>query len=133
MKEIWAEGAMELGNWDKAIIKTILLVSLIAPIYFLFAMGVPRSLGYISNFAVILLMFYFNYLLMSVVGWAVVGLPVHWLISKYGGGKLIWYLLAVVLLTGLMVVTIKHPIALIYGAAALIQVLLFKYYVYKPK
>lgn len=123
---------MSLGNWVKAIIKAIFITSLIAPVFFLVWTGIPSSLDELSVLAVILLIFYINYLLMSAVGWACVGFPTHWLICKYSNGRLVWYVLAVALITLAMSLIFQHPVAFIYGAAALIQVLLFKYYVYKP-
>ncbi|RUO34856.1 hypothetical protein [Aliidiomarina soli] len=122
---------MDLGNWDSAVVKAVFITSLIAPVYFFFAAGSPSTFDQFTGYLMVVFFFYCVYLMQSVMGWAFVGFPVHWLITKYGNGRPYWYVVAVALLTVLMMIVLAHPVALIYGAAALIQAVLFRYYAYK--
>lgn len=123
---------MHLGNWESGVVKAIFMTSLVAPICLVAGMGMPHSVSEIAGLGMILLLFYSTYLFMSVIGWACVGFPSHWFICKFKGGRLVWYVLAVVLFAAAMSLLFQYVMGLIYGTVALIQVLLFKYYAYKP-
>jgi hypothetical protein len=68
------------------------------------------------------------YLLISIVGWLVVGFPVHWFVKKYTNGSYAFYIAIplIVVVGGLFNNTPQ-----ILGLAALFQAFLFRYYLNK--
>lgn len=123
---------MNLGHWDTAIVRSVFLVSVILPVYALFDMGM---LGIWQEFRAVImlgLLYYCIYLLLSALGWLLIGFPAHWLICRFGGGKLAWYVLIAVVFAAVMYVYFEFAGAATFGLAALLQALLFRYYAYKP-
>ena len=131
-KVIFRGATMNLGQWDKGVIKAILITSLIVPAYALVELGIPDSLDALAGLGMFFLLFYSVYLLFSVIGWVFVGFPSHWVICKFGSGRLVWYLFAVGLFSMVIYFTFKE-VAVVYGMAALAQALLFKHYAYYSK
>ena len=123
---------MNLGNWDGAIIKAVLLASLIVPSYVVIELGIPSTVDELAGLGMFFLLFYSVYLLFSIVGWICVGFPSHWLICRFGGGRLVWYLIAVAAFSVAIYFVFQVEAAIVYGVAALIQAVLFKHYAYKP-
>tara|TARA_B100002003_G_scaffold225166_1_gene231014 strand:- start:458 stop:721 length:264 start_codon:yes stop_codon:yes gene_type:complete len=84
------EGPMNLGSWDRGVLKAVLVASLIVPIYVIVEVGIPNSGDWLAGLGIFFLLFYSVYLLFSIAGWALVGFQAHWLICRYGGGRLVW-------------------------------------------
>lgn len=71
-------------------------------------------------------------MLFSLVGWLLIGFPVHWLICKYSSGSYFLYIAAAILLIGLLYSVFGvGDGAVILVFFALVQAVLFKYYAYK--
>ncbi|AHI33498.1 hypothetical protein SAMN04487868_1425 [Marinobacter salarius] len=121
---------MNLGNWDGGVLKAVLVASLIVPIYAVVEMGIPNSVDGLAGLGMFFLLFYSVYLLISIAGWVLVGFPAHWLICRFGGGRLVWYVIAVTMFTLAIYALAQFEAAIVFGLAALFQALLFKYYAY---
>lgn len=119
---------MSSGSWDSAVIKSICYVGIGIPIWFLFNGLSLSALNDILGLAVSFLLYIGVYLLISIIGWLVVGFPVHWFAKKYTNGSYTLYvaLPLVVIVSGLFYDTPQ-----ILGWAALFQAVLFRYYLYK--
>jgi hypothetical protein len=74
----------------------------------------------------------FIYLGYSLVMWVIYGLPMHWVIQKYGNGALVYYILAAII----WIVFLSYDKtslnnimkAIVIGIPAIIQAIIFKYY-----
>jgi len=119
---------MDLGRWATAIISAVFLVSLPGALYLCVSVGLPYTAEKLAQLGGLLLVYYAIYGFLSLVGWMVIGMPVHWLICKYGEGKLVWYLLVMAAVVGLMV---GVGISGFMGAVALMQLFLFRYFAYR--
>jgi O-antigen ligase len=73
-----------------------------------------------------------NYLGYSLVMWVIYGLPVHWVIQKYGNGALIYYILAAIIwivFQSYDQTSLKNVInTIMIGMPAIIQAVVFKFY-----
>ncbi len=125
---------MELGNWDKAIIRSIF--STFVPIagYFLVMGWLAENnntdfVGYLFSMVIVLA----TYLLFSIVGWCVIGFPVHWLASNYFNQSLWCYFVALVLFVIFITGFVGMFGAAFYGSAAILQAGLFLYWLRKLK
>ena len=116
------------SNWDSAVIKSIGYVGIGIAVWFLFNGLVPSSLDDIYGLAVTFLLYISVYLIISIVGWLVVGFPVHWFVKKYTNGSYAFYIAIplIVVVGGLFNNTPQ-----ILGSAALFQAFLFRYYLNK--
>jgi hypothetical protein len=119
---------MDLGRWATAIISAVFLVSLPGALYLCVSVGLPNTADKVAQLGGLLLVYYAIYGFLSLVGWMVIGMPVHWLICKYGEGKLVWYLLVMAAVVGLIV---GVGISGFMGAVALMQLFLFRYFAYR--
>ncbi|GAB2994829.1 MULTISPECIES: hypothetical protein [Alteromonadales] len=119
---------MSSSNWDSAVIKSIGYVGIGIAIWSLFNGLAPSSLNDIFGLAVTFLLYIGVYLIISIVGWLVVGFPVHWFVKKYTNGSYAFYIAIplIIVVGGLFNNSPK-----ILGLAALFQALLFRYYLYK--
>jgi len=108
----------------KAAIYAVLLVSLIFPAFSVFKgeFGGDSWLDILGFW----LFYYSVYLCLSLLGWLFVGWPCHLLIQRYGAGRLVWYLLAVVAFAIAVALLIYPIIGVVLGGAALLQMLLFR-------
>ena len=98
---------MRLGNWDNGLIKSVLLTSFIAPIYMVVEIGIPDSLDEFFGLSMFSLFFFSVYIVLSIIGWTFLGFPAHWIICKYGHGRLVWYLLVVGLFSLVIYFTLR--------------------------
>lgn len=77
--------------------------------------------------------FLFFYISISLAGWAFIGLPFHWLVCRYTSSQYYFYILAATLFTlGIYALGMEES-SLFFGAIALIQALIFRFYVFKSK
>ena len=118
---------MRTGEWDSAVIKSIFYVGFGIAIWSLFTGLAPSSLSDIWGLAVTFLLYIGVYLLISIVGWLIVGFPVHWLAQKYTNGSYIYY---VVLPLIVVLISLFNSGPILLGVAALFQAILFRYYLY---
>ncbi len=123
---------MGLGRWAEAIIIAVFWVSLPGALLFCVGVGFPNTADKVAQLGGLLLVYYAIYGFLSLVGWMVIGMPVHWLICKYGEGKNAWYVLAIVLFTIAACGFAGFGVGGILGTAALLQWSLFRYFVYRP-
>ncbi|MBO9492421.1 hypothetical protein J7384_18815 [Endozoicomonas sp. G2_1] len=118
-----------MGNWDNAFIKSIIFVG-IASIIYLLATAIIN--GYEPHeFMLVLALYGTGYIFVSFVGWMLVGLPTHYLLSKYTSASFLNYMAVVVSLTGVFWLFPNAGAALFFGLFSGSQALIFRYYVYK--
>ncbi|EHR39380.1 hypothetical protein [Alishewanella jeotgali] len=123
---------MNLGRWDSAVFKSVFLTAFFVLLYAIYEMGFPNDFDSLSGLSMFAILFMGVYLLFSLVGWLLIGFPVHWLICKYSRGSYFWYVTAAVLFFCLLFLVFGViEVAAIYGFFALIQAVFFKYYAYK--
>ena len=66
------------------------------------------------------------------IGWVIVGLPVHWVVSKYSTGKYWHYAFAMVIFWGAIWVFLRYPeVLLFFLPISLFQILIFRFYLTK--
>ncbi len=124
---------MPLGCWDTAMFKSIAIVGALSVAYYTVAMGVSASVSEIYGLLAFTGLFTSVYLLTSIAGWFLIGLPVHWAICKYSSGGYGLYVLSA-LVTILVILALSNlGTAVFFGVVILSQVLLFKYYVSQQK
>ena len=117
---------MYLGDWDKAIVRSLLTSSLLLPAIFLIGADNLQSSeipGLIATFSLYIGVF----LLVSIAGWLIIGFPVHWLACKYKKQTICFtwfYQLPFLLVSG----TTNGP--WILGVIASVQTLIFRYVVF---
>ena len=119
---------MDLGRWATAIISAVFWVSLPGALLFCVGSGFPNTAEKLAQLGGLLLVYYAIYGFLSLVGWMVIGMPVHWLICKYGEGKLVWYLLVMALFSAVVGLIVGVGIGGFMGAVALMQLFLFRYF-----
>jgi len=72
------------------------------------------------------------YLGYSLVMWVIYGLPMHWVIQKYGSGALIYYILAAIIWIVFQIydqMSLNNIVETIFiGMPAIIQAIIFKHY-----
>jgi hypothetical protein len=123
---------VNLGHWDKAIIKSIFYTAFLVLLYAAYEIGIPSNLDSIAGFGMLSLIFLGAYLLISIVGWLFIGFPVHWLICKYSNGNYLFYIFVALTFTLALYYWFSVlEIAIVYGSFALVQALIFRYYAYK--
>lgn len=123
---------MNLGRWDSAVFKSVSIPAILVLLYVIYETGFPLDLDAIAGLGTFAMLFIGVYLVISLLGWLIIGFPVHWLICKYSSGSYFMYVAAAVLFSGLLFAVFGViELAAIYGFFALVQAVLFKYYAYK--
>ena len=122
---------MKLGRWDSAVFRSVCLPAILVMLYAVYEMGFPSDLDSLAGLGMSAMWFVGVYLSLSLVGWLLIGFPVHWLICKFSSGSYFLYVAAAVLFSGLLFLIFGViEVAAIYGFFALVQAVLFKYYAY---
>lgn len=83
---------MNLGDWDSAVVKSILFVGLIIAFLALLTGLFPKSLNDVVGLFVFFFLYIGVYILISIIGWFFIGFPIHWLACKYTNGSFFYYL-----------------------------------------
>jgi hypothetical protein len=122
---------MGLGRWAEAIISAVFWVSLPGALLFCVGTGFPNTAEKLAQLGGLLLVYYAIYGYLSLVGWMVIGMPVHWLICKYAQGKAAWYWLAIVVFTAVACVITGVALGAVMGGVALVQWWVFRYVAYR--
>lgn len=123
---------MNLGEWDSAVFKSVSIPAILVLLYAVYETGLPLDLDSIAGLGTFAMLFIGVYLAISLVGWLIIGFPVHWLICKYSSGSYFMYVAAAILFSGLLFLVFGVvEVAAIYRFFALVQAVLFKYYAYK--
>ena len=131
MTKLYQQTQSLLGNWDGAMLKSIMLVGVLTIFYYVIALAVSARPTGIYGLLVFIGLYAPIYFFCSFVGWFIMGLPVHWLICKYSRGGYPSYVLAI-LVFALMVYSVSNiAVTVFFAGVALLQVLIFKYYVFK--
>jgi len=125
---------VDLGSWDKAIIRSVASGFIPIATYFLVIGWNSENnntdlVGYLFSMLILLSM----YILLSVIGWCIIGFPVHWLATKYFNQSVWCYLIALILFTIFITGFVGIFGAAFYGLAALFQASLFLYWLRKLK
>ena len=121
---------MNLGRWDDALLKSVWLSSLGLPVFYLFYFMVGQAPD-IASLVFSFIIYIFAFILLSIVGWALIGFPAHWLICKFTSKNYLYYALipSIFICLGFY-----HSSSLnVLGVAALVQALLFRFFVFKAK
>lgn len=123
---------LNLGNWDSALFKSLVTSSLLIPIAFLTDSYEPSDFE-LSDFFGLLVSFllYFGvFLLISLIGWLLIGFPIHYLVCKFKSTNYFYYAFIPSSFLCISYFT-KGPWLLAF--IALIQALLFRCFVFKIK
>ncbi len=118
---------MDLGHWDTAIIRSVFVSSLLLPAFYLIHIG-GFQVSEIPGMLVIFSLYIGVFLLASIAGWVVVGLPVHWLACKYNNTGYLSYLILPI--TFLLISGISNG-PWFFGVTAFIQAFIFRHFVFK--
>jgi hypothetical protein len=120
---------VNLGHWDKAIIKSLTWVGFGLLVMALFS-TIPTTVTDSYSLAVSFLMFFGVYLLVSIVGWLIVGFPTHWLICKFTNASYFYYI-AVAILIALILYALISQDSILFSLTAFSQAVVFRFYVYR--
>lgn len=120
---------MSLGEWDSAVLKSATYVGLGIAFSALFTDYFHAAVNDFFDLIIFLFLYTSFYLLLSVIGWLVVGFPVHWLASKYTNGSYFYYIALPLIF---VLFCLLKSYSLLFGLAALLQAIVFRFYVY-PK
>jgi len=123
---------MALGRWGLAIICGVFLVSLPGALFFMVLAVTDNNDDKVAQLGGLLLVYYASYGFLSLLGWLAIGMPVHWLVCKYGEGKNAWYVLAIVLFTLAACGLAGVGFGGVLGTVALLQWSVFRFFVYRP-
>ena len=115
---------MHLGNWDTAIIKSLFSVALGVVFFTIFSNSLPTTANDFYGLVISILMFFGVYLLISIIGWLLIGLPIHWLITKYTKGS---YILYILLPLAFVILGLLLNGSLLFSLVAFFQALTFRY------
>jgi hypothetical protein len=121
---------VNLGNWDGAIIKSLSLVALGLMAVSFIPGQLPTTANDFSGLLVTFALFLGVYLLISVIGWLIIGFPTHWLICKYTNSSFVFYIVAALLVGCLLFLLTNHD-SMLFGITVFLQVIIFRYFVYK--
>lgn len=119
--------SLNLGKWDSALFKSLFISSLLIPVIYLFGTNetqVSDLFGSLVSF----LLYFGIFLLISLLGWLLIGFPTHWLICRFTSKAYFYYALIPSLFLGISYLS-NGPWFL--GGIALAQALLFRYFVFK--
>nr|PMH96284.1 hypothetical protein BCU55_19480 [Shewanella sp. 10N.286.48.A6] len=114
---------MNLGNWDNSIIKSILYVGILIPLYYLIS---SNSINDVSGLLVTFLLFIGVYFVISFLGWLIIGFPIHWIICRFTNKHAGYYAL-VAFIVGLLF----YSAGFVFSFAVVIQIFIFRLYVFK--
>jgi len=123
---------LNIGNWDSALLKSLFISSFLIPIAYLGDSFQLNSFE-LTELAGLLVSFLFYigvFLLVSMVGWLLIGFPIHWLVCKFKHTGYFYY--ASVPACFLCVSYFTNG-PWLFGLIALTQALLFRYFVFKIK
>lgn len=123
---------LNLGNWDSALLKSLFISSFLIPIAYLADSFQLNSfeLTELAGLLVSFLLYIGVFLLVSMIGWLLIGLPIHWLVCKFKHTGYFYY--ASVPACFLCVSYFTYG-PWLFGLIALTQALLFRYFVFKIK
>lgn len=124
---------MNYGNWEKSILLSVVSGYLLLGLWLF---GSQIIDGYIFNAAeqtLVIVIGSITYLGLSVCGWVVIGIPIHFALCKWAKPEWRFYLY-----TSCVVALAIWPIygifsALFFGAAIVFQASVFRYNVFKNK
>ncbi|TMP34805.1 hypothetical protein [Pseudoalteromonas rubra] len=114
------------GNWDSAAVKSVFYTGLLLLLgmasLMLDDLFSPMELVRLFTSMTLLSAFYLAF---SLIGWLVIGLPVHWLCSRYTQGHLVYY---ATLPAASLLLTLVYNGPWLLPGCALVQACLFHYY-----
>ncbi|MCO7190110.1 MULTISPECIES: hypothetical protein [unclassified Pseudoalteromonas] len=114
------------GNWASAALKSVFYTGLLlllgmATLMVDDLLSPMKMVGLLTSFALLSAF----YLAFSLVGWLVIGLPVHWLCSRYTQGHLLYY---ATLPGAVLLLTLIYKGSWLLPGCALAQACLFHYH-----
>jgi len=121
-----------LVSWSRAIVRSVLMSYIPVMLFFLITgwsggLKQPDTIGLLFS-----LLFVFPiYLLISIVGWCLIGIPTYWIASKYYNQSGWCYTVAVSPFLIYCLAAQFYPFNLLIGGVAVIQVALFVYWIRK--
>ncbi|WP_459781687.1 hypothetical protein [Photobacterium sp. R1] len=118
-----------MGKWDSAMFRSIAIVGALA---FLCITLLAVIDGYQRHeFMMLITLYGGSYLVISLIGWFLLGLPIHYLLSRYSERSYMRYFLSGFLISVLLGLALNLRIGLFFGTFILAQDLLFRHFVYK--
>lgn len=122
---------MNIRRTFKSSVNSILWCFLLIIVYLVFELNfsllLQKPLGAILTLLIASLYFF----VISFIGWLIIGFPWHWFLSKYTSGSYFLYAFPALMTILVELVFRKFESALFFGSFALIQALIFRYYVFK--
>jgi inner membrane protein involved in colicin E2 resistance len=120
---------MSHGRWDTAIIKSILSVGAVTACVIAFHFGFSLTIVGLHGLLSFLGLFSLAYLFVSVMGWLLIGLPIHWMICNYTKGSYLTYIATALVVCAFMTMLLGIDSMVFFGSVILLQVVIFRYYV----
>jgi hypothetical protein len=120
---------LNLGSWDSAIIRSLFISSIFLPLVVIFNSGELQFSDILGLF-VSFLLYIGVFLLVSILGWLLIGFPTHWVICKFTNKSYLFYALFP---SVFICASFYFNGQWILGVIALIQALLFRRFVFKIK
>jgi len=124
---------MNFETLGGAAFKAICATCIPFTLYFATTSTLSITVNNFSGVFFIVLIVLIFFCLYSLAGWLLIGLPLHWLISKHLRDNKIYYLAAIVLLWLGQFLWSDARAAIITVIVASLQLLLFLYWVRKPQ
>jgi len=100
-------------------------------IYLFFEIGLPTKDFLSEGWLLYILFAVIVYLIVSILGWIIIGVPVHLLVCKYFSSQLYQYLIPILAISILLNFITDSELAIFLGFSATIQAILFWLFVYK--
>lgn len=116
---------MNLGEWKKACVKSVLYPLIPILVYFLVMAVFEDSNIDPHMYFIVSLMFTATYILFSTLGWFFIGLPTHWIATNYFNQNIIVYLVSILMFSIALIGFTGLIGALLYGGVAVVQMVLF--------
>lgn len=111
----------------KNMVLSISWVGLFLVAYTVYEMGLPNSFSDLLGYLTLFLMFLAFYLVFSIFGWILFGLPIHWAIKKWASKDVFYYPIAGLGFFLLILVLNSLELAVLLGGAAILQASIFAY------
>lgn len=120
----------QLGRWVSASLVSIAGVCLYIVALTYYEIGIPISAENMKSYATVFGIFLAGYIVFSLLGWLLIGLPVHWLLCKLKHPYFFIYPAISIIIFSMSTVLLTLESAAIFGIAATLQATLFRLFVF---
>lgn len=124
---------MIYGNWDRSLLSTVSTGYLVLLTYGVVQQLVSGQILTVNENLILLMFSTITYFVFSLFGWALIGIPLHFVFCKWLSPKYTYYLLACTCISCALLFVGSITGIYILIIAMFIQVILFRYYVFQTK